>query len=65
VAQAATSGAAPLIATLLVAISVQPLHTRVHGFVNRVLYGDRDEPYRALARLGQLSSDVKLPQSAT
>ena len=63
VAQAATSGAAPLIATLLVAICVQPLHTRVQRFVNRVLYGDRDEPYRALARLGQQLESTLTPNA--
>jgi signal transduction histidine kinase len=53
VVQTQSSGAAPLIATLAVAICIRPLHARIQYLVNRVLYGDRDDPYVALARLGQ------------
>ena len=42
-----------LLATALVAVLFQPLqHWLQHG-VNRVMFGDRNEPYRVLSRLGQ------------
>lgn len=42
-----------LIATGIVAVGFQPLRQRVQRGVNRLLYGDRDDPYRVLSRLGQ------------
>jgi signal transduction histidine kinase len=43
---------APLVATGLVALMVQPLRERLQRLANRMLYGDREDPYAALARLG-------------
>lgn len=43
----------PLLATGLVAVAFQPLRERVQRGVNRLLYGDRDDPYAVLSRLGQ------------
>jgi hypothetical protein len=45
--------AVSLVATGLVAVLFQPLRERLQRFVNRLLYGDRDEPYAMLARLGE------------
>jgi signal transduction histidine kinase len=42
-----------LVATGLVAVLFQSIRERVQRFVNHLLYGERDEPYAALARLGQ------------
>src|SRR5439155_8728953 len=42
-----------LIATGLVAVLFQPLRDRLPRGVNRLLYGDRDEPYTVLTRLGR------------
>jgi len=42
-----------LVATGLVAVLFQSIRERVQRFVNQLLYGERDEPYAALARLGQ------------
>lgn len=42
-----------LLATGLVAVLFQPLRERIQRIVNRLMYGERDEPYRVLARLGQ------------
>jgi signal transduction histidine kinase len=44
----------------------QPLRTRLQRIVNRLIYGDRDDPYRVLSRLGQrleatLAPDAVLP----
>ena len=55
-----------LVATGFVAVLFQPLRDRVQRAVNRLLYGDRDEPYAVLSRLGQrlettLAPDAVLP----
>ena len=42
-----------LLATGLAAIVALPLRDELQGAVNRLLYGDRDSPYRAIARLGE------------
>jgi signal transduction histidine kinase len=42
-----------LVATGIVAVAFQPLRDRVQRGVNRLLYGDRDDPYAVLSRLGQ------------
>lgn len=49
-----------LVATGLVAVLFQPIRDRLQRGVNRLLYGQRDEPFEVLARLGQ-----SLEQSAT
>jgi signal transduction histidine kinase len=54
-----------LIATIIVAILFQPLRERLQRSVNRLIYGERDEPFEVLARLGQrlevsLSSEAAL-----
>lgn len=47
----ATTGA-PLVATALVAVGIHPAHRRVRRLVNRLVYGDRDDPSAALRHLG-------------
>lgn len=42
-----------LIATGVVALLVQPLRTRLQRSVNRLMYGERDDPYSVLSNLGQ------------
>jgi signal transduction histidine kinase len=51
-----------LLATGLVAVLVQPLRERLQRGVNRVLYGQRDEPFDVLARLGQRLEDALAPE---
>jgi signal transduction histidine kinase len=58
-----------LIATGVVAVVFQPLRERVQRGVDRLLYGERDDPYGVLERLGQrlestLASDAVLPTIA-
>jgi signal transduction histidine kinase len=58
-----------LIATGLTAALFQPLRIRLQRGVNRLMYGERDEPYAVLSRLGQrleatLSPDAMLPTVA-
>jgi signal transduction histidine kinase len=43
---------ASLLATGIAAIAALPIRDALQRTVNRVMYGDRDDPYRALARLG-------------
>ncbi|HEX7003542.1 MAG TPA: sensor histidine kinase [Trueperaceae bacterium] len=43
-----------LVAAGVVAVAFAPLRERLQGFVNRFIYGDRDDPYRLLSRLGRL-----------
>jgi signal transduction histidine kinase len=42
-----------LIATGLIAVLFQPLRERLQRLVNRLMYGERDDPYRVIARLGE------------
>jgi signal transduction histidine kinase len=42
-----------LVATGVVAVLFQPLRERLQRAVNRLMYGERDEPYAVLSRLGQ------------
>jgi two-component system, NarL family, sensor kinase len=46
-------GGGNAIATVLVAVVLLPLHARIGRAVNRLLYGDRDEPWAAARRLGE------------
>jgi two-component system NarL family sensor kinase len=45
--------AVTLLATGIAALVALPLRDRLQRRVSRLLYGDRDEPYRAIARLGE------------
>ena len=42
-----------LVATGLVAVIFQPLRDRLQRAVNRLMYGERDEPFEVLSQLGQ------------
>ena len=58
-----------LIATGLAAVMFQPLRDRLQRGVNRLMYGDRDDPYAVISRLGQrlestLAPDAVLPAVA-
>lgn len=47
------SVAISLVATGLVAVLFAPLRDRLQHGVNRLMYGERDDPYAVLSRLGQ------------
>ena len=49
--QAQTSVLSGLVATGIVAVLFQPLRDRLQKFVNRILYGERDDPAAVLSRL--------------
>jgi signal transduction histidine kinase len=44
---------ASLIATGMIAVAFQPLRDRLQQLVNRMLFGQRDEPYRVISSLGR------------
>ncbi|MEO5634699.1 sensor histidine kinase [Gaiella sp.] len=47
--------------TGLVAVCFQPVRQRVQRFVNRLMYGERDDPYTAIAKLSRtLASSLQL-----
>jgi signal transduction histidine kinase len=50
-----------LLATVLVAILFQPVRERLQRAANRLLYGERDEPYLVLSRLGQRLESTNAP----
>ncbi len=55
-----------LLATALVAVLFQPWRERLQRGVNRLTYGERDDPYAVISRLGQrleatLAPDAVLP----
>jgi signal transduction histidine kinase len=52
-----------LLATGLIAFLFQPLRERLQGSVNRLLYGDRDDPYAALSRLGRRLESTITPEA--
>jgi signal transduction histidine kinase len=58
-----------LLATGVVAVVFQPLRERLQRGVNRLMFGERDDPYSVIARLGQrleatLAPDAVLPTIA-
>jgi signal transduction histidine kinase len=52
-----------LLATGVVAVVFQPLRERLQRGVNRLLYGQRDEPYTVLSRLGQRLESTLAPEA--
>ena len=47
-----STAGAPVLATTVVALLVLPLHTRLQQVVNRLVHGEVEDPWAALARLG-------------
>ncbi|MDQ3152361.1 MAG: sensor histidine kinase, partial [Actinomycetota bacterium] len=45
---------AALVATGLAVVTIEPLHRKVQRAVDRLFYGDRDDPYLVIARLGEV-----------
>ncbi len=56
--QAGNSPLAFFLATGIIAVLFQPARQRLQRAVNRLMYGERDEPYAALSRLGQRLGDT-------
>ena len=51
-----------LLATALIALLFQPLRLRLQRGVNRLMYGERDDPYAVLARLGSRLEATLVPE---
>ncbi len=52
-----------LVATGLVAVAFAPLRDRLQRGVNRLMYGERDDPYAVLSRLGERLKAATAPQA--
>jgi signal transduction histidine kinase len=52
-----------LLATGLVAVLFQPLRSRLQRSVNRLMYGERDDPYAVISRLGRRLEATIAPES--
>jgi signal transduction histidine kinase len=50
-----------ILATGLIAILFNPLRQRLQGAVNRLMYGERDDPMQVLSRLGQQLEETAVP----
>ncbi|MGI8911202.1 MAG: sensor histidine kinase, partial [Rubrobacteraceae bacterium] len=61
--QAQGNLAVSLLATGLVAILFQPLRGRLQRGVNRLIYGERDDPYAVISRLGKRLEATLAPES--
>lgn len=51
-----------LIATGLIAVLFQPVRARLQQTVNRLMFGERDDPYGVLSRLGQKLQETAVPE---
>ena len=61
--QARGNLAVSLLATGLVAILFQPLRSRLQRGVNRLMYGERDDPYAVISRLGRRLEATLAPEA--
>ena len=52
-----------LLATGLVAVLFQPLRMRLQRGVNRLMYGERDDPYAVISRLGRRLEATLAPEA--
>lgn len=52
-----------LVATGMVAVLFQPLRERLQRVVNRLMYGDRDDPYAVVSRLGRRIEETIAPDA--
>ncbi len=52
-----------LIATGLVAVAFQPLRERLQRGANRLIYGEREDPYAVLSQLGQRLEATATPEA--
>ncbi len=52
-----------LLATGMVAVVFQPLRARLQSMVNRLFYGERDDPYAVLARLSSRLETTLIPEA--
>jgi signal transduction histidine kinase len=58
-----TNLAISLVATGLIAVAFQPLRERLQRAVNQLTYGERDDPYAVLSRLGERLEATLAPET--
>ena len=63
VIRSGATGLLSLLATGVVAVLAQPLRDRLQRGVNRLMYGERDDPVTVLARLGQRLETAVTPEA--
>lgn len=56
-----SSTAAGVIGAGVVAVIVQPVYARLHRRIDRMVYGDRSDPYAALQRLDERLKETQAP----
>ncbi|MBV9228664.1 MAG: sensor histidine kinase, partial [Chloroflexi bacterium] len=61
--QVSGSPVVSILATGLVAVLFQPLRSRLQRLVNRLMYGERDDPYVVISRLGKLLETTMAPDA--
>ena len=61
--QARGNLAISLLATGLIAVAFQPLRGRLQRGVNRLMYGERDDPYAVVSRLGKRLETTLAPEA--
>ena len=61
--QARGNLAVSLLATGLVTVLFQPLRSRLQRGVNRLMYGERDDPYAVISRLGRRLEATLAPEA--
>jgi signal transduction histidine kinase len=61
--QARGNLAISLLATGFVAVLFQPLRSRLQRSVNRLMYGERDDPYAVISRLGKRLEATLAPET--
>ncbi len=54
----------PVVATGLIAVLFTPVRNRLQRAVNRLMYGERDDPYAVLSRLGERLETALAPEVA-
>lgn len=59
--QVSGSPVVSILATGLVAVLFQPLRNRLQRIVNRLMYGERDDPYAVISHLGKLLETTLAP----
>ncbi|MBI3163856.1 MAG: GAF domain-containing sensor histidine kinase [Chloroflexi bacterium] len=52
-----------LIATGVIALVINPLRLRLQQFINRLMYGERNDPYKVLSQLSQHLESTRIPDS--
>ncbi len=59
--QSSGNGLVSLIATVIIIIIIQPARDRLQQAVNHLMFGERDNPYAVLSRLGQQLQTTAMP----